>query len=127
MAFAEIIDDEVLAICRLIDEGSPDGMKQLAALSEAGNKSAIVQLGLILSNDPDTVEESLKWLIIANDFGSADAAWNLAMIARERGDLAGMKRWLDRAADLGEEDAIDIRSRGYDVDSFLLKLRNEAE
>ncbi len=41
------------------------------------------------------------------------------MIARERGKLDEMKRWIDRAAELGEEDAKEVQKNGYDVASVI--------
>lgn len=41
------------------------------------------------------------------------------MIARGRGKTGEMRQWINRAADLGEEDAGKIRNNGYDVDRVL--------
>jgi TPR repeat protein len=104
-------------------ENREAGLKELRKLARAGDKSAIVFLGQYLSEESETTEEATKWLLLASEFESPDAAWNLAMIARERGDNDGMKQWIDRAASLGEEDAAEIRDNGYDVDAFLANLR----
>jgi TPR repeat protein len=119
MSFAPEIDDRLEPIVRLVNEDRDKGLKELTALAESGDKSAIVYLGLYLSEEKDTTEAALKWLLLANEFESADAAWNLAMIARERGSIDEMKQWIDRAADLGEKDAEEIRTNGYDVESVI--------
>src|SRR5262245_39318972 len=124
MPFIAEIDDRLEAILRLIAEDREAGLKQLTELAEAGDKSAIVDLGLYLSEENQTTGASLKWLLRASAFGSPDATWNLAMIARQKGRLDEMKRWIDRAADLGEEDAIAVKSNGYDVEAVLEKYRS---
>lgn len=119
MSFCPEIDDKIEPIVRLVAVDRPNGLKALQELAEGGNKSAVLYLGLYLSEDVGTTELSLPWLLKANGFGSADAAWNLAMIARERGATDEMRHWIDRAAELGEDDARKIRENGYDVDGVL--------
>ncbi len=121
MPFTPEIDDRLEPVIKLINEDRKAGLAQLAGLAEAGDKSAILYLGLYLSEEERTTEASVKWLLLANDFESADAAWNLAMIERERGNPDEMKRWIDRAADLGEEDAKAVQSNGYDVESVIAR------
>jgi TPR repeat protein len=121
MAFTAQIDDRLEPIVRLIAEDRESGLRQLTRLAESGDKSAILYLGLYLSEEEQTTEAAVKWLLLANDFGSADAAWNLAMIARERGKSNEMKQWIDRAADLGEEDAKAVQINGYDVGSVITR------
>jgi TPR repeat protein len=123
MTFIPIIDDQLERIITLVNEDRECGLDQLTKLAETGDKSAILYLGLYLSECDQTTEASLKWLMLANDFESADAAWNLAMIARQRGSPAEMKRWIDRAAALGEEDAIAIQNNGYDVEAVIAKQK----
>lgn len=119
MAFTPIIDHRLEQIIKLVNEDREKGLDRLRELAETGDKSAILYLGLYLSEEDETTEASLKWLLLANDFESADAAWNLAMIARQQGSPNEMKRWIDRAAELGEEDAKAIQSNGYDVESVI--------
>jgi hypothetical protein len=123
MTFIPIIDDRLERIINLVNEDRECGLDQLTKLAETGDKSAILYLGLYLSEYDQTTEASMKWLMLANDFESADAAWNLAMIARQRGSPAEMKRWIDRAAALGEEDAIAIQNNGYDVEAVIAKQK----
>lgn len=121
--FIASIDDRLEPIILLVNTDRPRGIEDLTRLAEDGDKSAIVFLGLYLGEELRTREESTKWLLLAAQFGSAQAAWNLAMDARERGDIQAMKDWIDRAADLGEEDAIEARSNGYDINAVLEKWR----
>lgn len=94
-------------------------MRELTELAERGDKSAILYLGLYLSEKLETTDAAIKWLLLANEFESPDAAWNLAMIARERCKEDEMKSWIDRAAELGEEDAKAIQSNGYNVEAVI--------
>ncbi len=119
MSFVPEIDGKIEPLIRLIADNREEGLRAIQELAEAGSKSAILYLGLYLSEKPETTDLSLPWLLKANDFDSADAAWNLAMIARERGSDDEMRRWIDRAAELGEDDAKKIRDNGYDVDAVL--------
>jgi len=119
MSFTPEIDNQIEPIIRLVANDREKGLKALQKLAEEGNRSAILYLGLYLSEIPETTELSLPWLIKANGFDSADAAWNLAMIARERGARDEMRQWIDRAAELGEGDAKKIRDNGYNVDAVL--------
>lgn len=121
MVFTPTINDRLERIIRMVNEDRDTGLDQLTELAKDGDKSAILYLGLYLSEEDRTTEASLKWLLLANDFESADAAWNLAMIARQGGSLAEMRRWIDRAAELGEEDAIAIQNNGYDVEAVIGK------
>lgn len=121
MVFIPEIDDPLEPIVRLIADDRKIGLKQLTVLAESGDKSAILYLGLYLSEESQATEAALKWLLLADNFGSPDAAWNLAMIARERGNSDEMRRWIDRAADLGEEDAKAVQSNGYDVESVIAR------
>lgn len=81
-------------------------------MAEAGDKSAVLYLGFYLSEEGETIDAALEWLSLADRFDSPDARWNLAMIACERGDSDEMRRWIDRAAELSEEDAIAIQGNG---------------
>ena len=119
MSFHPTIHDRLEPILRLVFEDREAGLKQLLDLAESGDESAILYLGLYLSEKRETEDASLKWLMLADDFESADAAWNLAMIARERGNLEEMRQWIDRAAYLGEVDAKAIQKNGYDVASVI--------
>lgn len=121
MVFIPEIDDRLEPIIRLIADDREAGLRQLTGLAEAGDKSAVLYLGLYLSEESQTTEAALKWLLLADGFESPDAAWNLAMIARERGNSDEMRRWIDRAADLGEEDAKVVQSNSYDVGSVIAR------
>jgi len=119
VVFTPEIDDRLEPIVRLVAENRKEGLGRLQSLAEEGNRSAILYLGLYLSEDEKTTDLSIPWLLKANAFDSADAAWNLAMIARGRANFNEMRQWINRAADLGEEDAEKIRNNGYDVERVL--------
>ena len=70
------IDDRLEPILRLVNDDREAGLKQLTVFAEAGDRSAILFLGLYLSEE-ETTEAAVKWLIVANDFESADAARRL--------------------------------------------------
>ncbi len=113
------IGESLLEAIELIQSDRQAGLEAVKRLAVAGDKSAILCLGLYLSEDSKTNDEAIPWLARAANFGSGDAAWNLAMIAREKNDPKAMRKWIDVAANLGEVDAIQVRSRGYEVDSVL--------
>ena len=119
MSFILTIDDELAAILEEFEVDRPIALARLESLAQAGHQSAILCFALELSFDGLNDSEATPWLLRAVAFGSGEAAWNLAMIARIRGDSAAMCKWIDRAAALGEEDAVEVRNRGYDVTSFL--------
>jgi hypothetical protein len=119
MSFDMLIDDELADILTLMEVDLPAGLAELRRLAEAENRSAILCLGLYLSEDGLTDDEAIPWLLRAVTFDSADAAWNLAMIARQRKDPAGMRNWIDKAAALGQADAIKVQDERYDVSSVL--------
>jgi TPR repeat protein len=123
MAFVPETDDRLEPIVRLVHSDREAGLRELTQLAEAGEKSAILYLGLYLSEEQQTSEAAVKWLLLANEFESPDAAWNLAMIARERDKSDEMKHWIDRAAELDEEDAKEIQGNGYDVVSVIARSR----
>jgi hypothetical protein len=81
MSFIMTIDDELAAILEQIEADRPTALPKLKRLAEAGHQSAILCLGSELSCDPLTNGEAIPWLLRAVAFGSAIAAWNLAMIA----------------------------------------------
>ncbi|KQS88663.1 MULTISPECIES: sel1 repeat family protein [unclassified Rhizobium] len=122
MSFIAQIDDQMEQIIRLVHVDRAQGLKALQRLAEQGDRSAIDFLGRYLSEEEETTDLALPWLRKADEFASPDAAWNLAMIARGRGSVDEMRHWIDRAADLGEEDAAAIRENNYDVDAFLASL-----
>ncbi|MDZ5649666.1 hypothetical protein [Nitrospirillum sp. BR 11828] len=124
MSFTPQITDALEPIIRLVNEDRQKGLERLTRMAEGGDRSAIVFLGLYLSEETTTSDAAMKWLLLANDFGSPDAAWNIAMIARERGDEHEMKRWIDRAAELGEPDARIIQGNGYNVASVIAGVRD---
>jgi TPR repeat protein len=119
MSFEMSIDDELADILTLMEVDRPAGLAELRRLAEAENRSAILCLGLYLSEDGLTDDEAIPWLLRAFGFDSADAAWNLAMIARQRKDPAAMRKWIDKAAALGQADAIEVQDAKYDVASVL--------
>jgi hypothetical protein len=123
MSFSMSIDDELADIIDLIQVDRPAGLAKLKQLADAGAKSAILCLGLYLSEDSATYDEAIPWLARAVAFDSADAAWNLAMIARQQEDPVAMRRWIDRAAALGQADAIKVQAERYDVSSVLDSYR----
>ncbi|HVQ08272.1 MAG TPA: hypothetical protein VMS43_07535 [Allosphingosinicella sp.] len=119
MSFDLSIDDELADIINLMEVDLPAGLAELQRLAEAGNRSAILCLGLHLSEDRLTYDEAIPWLLRAVTFDSADAAWNLAMIARQRKDPEAVRKWIDKAAALGQADAIKVQGKRYDVSSVL--------
>jgi TPR repeat protein len=119
MSFAMSIDDELAGILDLLDVDRPAALAKLERLAAAENRSAILCLGLHLSGDALTYDQAIPWLLQAVAFDSALAAWNLAMIARQQKDPRAMREWIDRAAALGEADAIEVQAHGYDVASVL--------
>lgn len=123
MSFSMSIGDELAEAIELIQADRPAGLEAVKRLALAGDKSAILCLGLYLSEDSGKNDEAVPWLTRAALFGSGDAAWNLAMIAREGNDPKAMRKWIDVAANLGEADAVKVRSRGYEVDSVLNAYR----
>jgi TPR repeat protein len=123
MVFRLGMNKEISAAIDLIQANRALGLERLRALAEVGNQSAIVYLGLYLSEEPATCAEAERWLKQAAQFESPDAAWNLAMIERERGNELQMRVWIDRAAEFGEPDAIEIKAAGYNLDTFFAALR----
>jgi TPR repeat protein len=119
MSFNMSIDDELADIINLMQVDRPAGLAALRRLAGAENRSAILCLGLYLSEDGLTDDEAIPWLLRAVTFDSADAAWNLAMIARHQKDPAAMRKWIDKAAALGQADAIKVQDKRYDVSSVL--------
>ena len=97
------------------------GLTDLRLMAENGDQHAIIYLGMYLSEDEDPSQEAIDWLEKAQSLGSADAAWNLAMISRSRGDDDATKLWLKRAATLGESDAIEIVEKGRNLEDVLSK------
>ena len=116
MNFELGMDNNISSAIDLIQNDHLLGMESLRALAEAGNQSAIVYLGLYLGEDSETEQEAERWLRTAAQFGSPDAAWNLALIERKRGNEAEMRNWIDRAADFGEPDANEVKNHGYNFD-----------
>ena len=100
------------------------GMKELSVLAESGDQSAIEAYACNLAWETPTTDEAVKWLLRANEFDSPIVAWNLAMVAHERGNPFDVRRWINRAADLGHEDAVEVQKMGYNVEAYLIKLRN---
>ena len=98
------------------------GLKTLRKLAKTGDASALVYLGLYLSEDSASTEEAEYWLRRGAELKSPDAAWNLAIIEKERGDVSAMRRWIDCAAEYGELDAIRVRSDGYNLGGFIASL-----
>jgi TPR repeat protein len=123
MSFSMSVSDELFEAIELVQVDRPAGLEAVRRLALAGDKSAILNMGLYLSEDSKTVDDAVPWLASAAGFGSADAAWNLAMIAREKHDPNGLHKWIDLAADLGEPDAVKVRRRGYDVSSVIEPCR----
>lgn len=123
MNFSVSVGDELLKAIELIQTDRTAGLEDIKRLALAGDKSAILYLGLYLSEESDTNDEAIPWLTAAANFGSGDAAWNLAMIAREKNDPRAMREWIDVAASLGEQDAVKVRNQGYNVASVLEAYR----
>lgn len=96
--FIASIDDRLEPVIMLVNTDRTRGLAALTQLAEEGDKSAIVFLGLYLGEELETRQGSIKWLLSATQFGSPEATWNLAMDARQKGDIQAMKEWIDRAA-----------------------------
>ncbi|WP_156405498.1 sel1 repeat family protein [Sphingomonas sp. Root710] len=122
----EITQEISLAIDLISEPGSePRGLTMLEDMAQQGDPNAIHYLSLYLSDIEEREDDAKYWLEKAVSFGSPDAAWNLAMIARSHGITDESRRWIDIAADLGEPDAIEARSKDYDVESVLTKYQSE--
>lgn len=79
--------------------------------AKLGSVEAQVNLGNILaagtrSNAPD-FDGARFWYRKAIEGGSPEAAWNLALTYRDRGNARMHRFWLERAARMGSEDAIE--------------------
>jgi TPR repeat protein len=58
--------------------------------------------------DPPEVEAAIYWSEKAAAAGEGCAAWNLAMHYRDQGEVAQHERWMQRACELGDDDAWDL-------------------
>ena len=117
--FVPSINDEIAEIVELIAQDRLFGLERLKQLADFGDKNAISFLGMYLSEEIITMQEAVPWLEKASAFGDADAAWNLAMIARQ-GKLPNLVReWINISADLGGESAKRVIELQYDVDEYL--------
>lgn len=79
--------------------------------AKLGSVEAQVNLGNILaagtrSNAPD-FDGARFWYRKAIEGGSPEAAWNLALKYRDRGNSRMHRFWLERAGRMGDEDAIE--------------------
>ena len=113
------MDSQITEALELIEQDRAQGMEKLRSLAAAGNATAVLYFALNLGEEPNRQVEEIDWLLRANDLGFADAAWNLAMIYNQNGDFQSVKTWIDRAAELGNSDAIFIARMNYDVNKFL--------
>jgi TPR repeat protein len=77
-----------------------------------GNKNAWVSLGNLLGTlaMPGASAEAIYWLRRYLRISPSQAAWNLAMYHRQRGRRASYFHWLKRAAEEGDEDAVEALS-----------------
>jgi hypothetical protein len=60
------------------------------------------------------VEVAVALYTAAADAGFAASAWNLYLHYSDAGDGEGAARWLERAAVLGDQDAVDLLSARSD-------------
>lgn len=94
-------------------------MEQLESLARQGNATATLYFALSLSEETDRQAEEVEWLLRAYDLGFSDAAWNLAMVYNQNGDQENVINWIDKAAELGNTDAVLVAQLNYDVGRFL--------
>ena len=68
----------------------------------------MVNLGALYDDkcSPPDPKRAVELFERASSLGNASAAWNLAMHYKDRDNRKEYCRWLQRAADLGDEDAI---------------------
>lgn len=90
------------------------GVALLRAAAEAGDTDALARLGLCY-HDGEGVRRSREQALVfyrrAARRGHKWAAFNASIVCRDRGDRRGQLRWLERAADLGDTDALVERAR----------------
>lgn len=115
--------EKVASALKLIEIDYDNGINEIESLACRGNIDAIKFVGFFLSEKSDSNQRAFPWLIISYLFGDSGAAWNLAMIYKEWGEIELMREWIDRAALGGEEDALAIQKENYDVEAFLARLR----
>ncbi len=85
------------------------GRVLLQAAADAGISSAFFPLGVCFclgQGGEKSMQSALYWYRLAARDGHPSAAFNAAMVYRDLGDRAGQLRWLRRAIELGDDDAV---------------------
>jgi tetratricopeptide (TPR) repeat protein len=118
---AETVAREVLELTRergnatqtLWQAPRPAGASTAAMIPvPVGSSHALGELGAILAAQ-DRFEEAVPALAEAAGLGRDEAAFNLALLHRRRGETAEERSWLRKAADLGEGHAALRLARIY--------------
>lgn len=127
MATEPFMTSEITEILELMERDRFAGLKRLREVANSGNPTAILYYALSFSEQSGQSgqeNDEIEWLSKAYELGFADAAWNMAMIYNQNKDFDNMKIWIDRTAELGNDDAVLIREKGYDVNEFLAQQRH---
>lgn len=119
--------DPIEQLLALVQIDRHAGLTGLRALADTGDREAVCHLALYLSETTPTTAEAIDWLERTAALGYAPAAWNLAMVAHEHLDSGAVRRWVDKAVELGSGDAITVQSNDYDVKAVLASWRTDAE
>lgn len=71
-----------------------------------GSAEAMINLGLLADDDPAEHEQALQWFYRAANTGSTDGMIFLSEMLKEHGDFVAAQEWLQRAAVLGNQEAV---------------------
>lgn len=99
---------------RLESEGRyVEAIKVYEQSAKLGFTSSMINLGNIYFEDAcKNIELAKKYYRMAASHLNPAGAWNLYIVYRDGGNKRRSQFWLKRAAELGEEDAIDILNSG---------------
>jgi TPR repeat protein len=109
----------------LVQTDRVKGLAGLTDMADSGHREAACHLAMYLSETTPTTAEAIEWLEKAAAFDYVPAAWNRAMVAHERLDPQAVLAWIDRAAELGSDDALLVQSHDYDVEAVLRRWRDD--
>ncbi len=99
----------------LYEAGDYPGVIAAYEFAAARNHScAQVNLATLLDDDacPPDPERAVFWYRKAVDNGESAAAYNLAIHYEKRADAELAIKWMKRAAEMGDSDALEILSSG---------------
>ncbi|MDO5094477.1 MAG: hypothetical protein Q4D79_13870 [Propionibacteriaceae bacterium] len=71
-----------------------------------GRAEAMINLGLLADDNPAEREQALQWFYRAANTGSTDGMIFLSEMLKEHGDFVAAQAWLQRAAALGNQEAV---------------------